>query len=70
MPGERGKQSVKKGIWYVGGATKHRKRQWGKGFPLGLLASFGAPILSEVAKPVLGKIFGKGLRRRKRIRYY
>ena len=26
---------------------------------LGLLASIGAPILSELAKPVSGKIFGR-----------
>ena len=62
MPGKRGKQSVKEGIWYTGG----RKRQRGKGFPLGFLASIGAPILSEVVKPILGKVFGRG--RRIRIR--
>ena len=67
MPGKRGKQSVKKGIWYIGGKRKTRKRQRGKGFPLGLLASIGAPILGEVAKPILGKIFGRG-RKRRRIR--
>ena len=70
MPGKTGKQLVKKGIWYIGGATRHTKRQRGKGLPLGLLASIGAPVLGEIAKPILGKIFGKGLRRRKRIRYY
>ena len=43
MPGKRGKQSVKKGIWYIGGKRKTRKRQRGKGFPLGLLASIGVP---------------------------
>ena len=65
MPGKRGKQSVKKGIWYIGTKRKIRKRQRGKGFPLGLLASIGAPILGEVAKPILGKIFGRGRRRQK-----
>ena len=59
MPGKRGKQSVKKGIWYLGS----RKRQRGKCFPLGLLASIGAPILGEIAKPILGKISGRGKRR-------
>ena len=59
MPGKRGKQSVKKGIWYLSG----RKRQRGKGFPLGLLASIGALIIGEVAKPILGKMFGRGKRR-------
>ena len=56
MPGKRGKQSVKKGIWYLGGRYKKaRKRQRGKGFLLGLLASIGAPILGEIAKPILEK---------------
>ena len=58
MPGKRRKQSVKKAIWYLGG----RKRQRGKGFPLGLLASIGAPKLAEFAKPILRKIFGRGKR--------
>ena len=60
MPGKRGKQSVKKWIWYLGGRKKNKKRQRGKGFPLGLLASIGAPTLGEVAKLILGKIFGRG----------
>ena len=71
MPGKRGRQSVKKGIWYLGG-----RKQRGNGLPLGLLASIGAPILGKIAKPILGKIFGRGKRRvvinklrRKRIRY-
>ena len=42
----RGRQTVKKGIWHIGGKRKYRrKRQEGKGFPLGLLASAAAPIL-------------------------
>ena len=65
IPGKRGKQSVKKAIWYLGSKRKTRKRPRGKGFPLGLLASVGAPILGEVAKPILGKIFGRGIRRRR-----
>ena len=65
MPGKRGKQYVKKGICYLGGAYKKaRKRQRSKGFPLGLLALVGAPILGEIAKPIFRKIFGKGRRRR------
>ena len=66
MPGKRGKQSVKKWIWYIDGKRKTRKRQRGEGFPLGLLASIGPPILGEVTKPILGKIFGRGRRRRRR----
>ena len=53
----RGKQYVKKGIWYIGG------------IPIGLLASIGAPILGEIAKPIFGKIFGRGRRRSRRLRH-
>ena len=63
MPGKRGKQSVKKGICYLEG---RKKRQRGKGFPLGILISIGAPILGEVAKIILGKIFGRRKKRRRR----
>ena len=41
------------------GEKEYRKRkQRGKGFPTGLSASAAAPILGEVAKPILKKIFG------------
>ena len=58
----RGKQSVRKGVWYIGGRRKRRKRkivkrQRGKGFPTGLLASAAAPFLGEIAKPILKKSF-------------
>ena len=62
----RGRQSVEKGVWYIGGKRKYRKRrQQGKGFPIGLSASAAAPILGEVAKPLLKKNFG-GKKQRKR----
>ena len=63
----RGKQYIKKGVWYIGGK---KRKQKGGAFPLGLPASIGAPILGEIAKPILGKIFGRRrkLRRRKRRR--
>ena len=63
-----GKQSIKKGIWHIGGKYKRapRRRQQGGAIPLRLLASIGAPILGEIAKPVLGKILGRGLRKRRR----
>ena len=56
----RGKQSVRKGVWYIGGRRKRRKtkivkRQRGKGFPTGLLASAAAPFLGEIAKPIKKK---------------
>ena len=54
----RGKQVVKKGIWYVGGKKKRKQKQKGKGFPFGLVASAAAPFLSEIAKPIFKKNFG------------
>ena len=62
----RGKQSVKKGVWYIGGKKKKkRKQQRGKGIRLEVIASVAGPILSEVAKPIFKKIFGRGKSRRK-----
>ena len=63
----RGKQSVKKGIWHIGGKYKRapKRRQRGGAIPLGLLASIGAPILGEIAKPIFGKIFRRGRRKRR-----
>ena len=55
----RGKQSVRKGVWYIGGRKRLRQRtkrgQRGKGLPIGLLASAAAPFLGEVTKPLLKK---------------
>ena len=59
----RGKQYVKKGVWNIGG-----KKQKGRGFPIGSLASIGVPILGEIAKPILGKFFGRGRKRRRILR--
>ena len=61
----RGKQYVKKGFWYIGGK---KRKQKGAGLPIGLLAMIGAPILGELAKPILGKNFGRGRRRSRRLR--
>ena len=58
----RGKQYVKKGLWYIGGK---KRRQRGRALPIGLLAFLGAPILGEIAKPILGKSFGRGRRKRR-----
>ena len=63
----RGKQTVKKGIWQIGGRYKKRK-QTGKGFPIGLLASFAGPLIGEVAKPIFKKIIGGKIKPRKKIR--
>ena len=63
----RGKQSVKKGIWHIGGKYKRapKRRQRGGAIPLGLLASIGTPILGEIAKPIFGKLFRRGRRKRR-----
>ena len=53
----RGKKSVRKGVWYIRGKKRYRK-QIGKEFPIGLLASAAVPLLGEVAKPILKKTFG------------
>ena len=63
----RGKQSVRKDIWNIGGRKRRRKlyrKQRGRGFPIGLLASATAPFLGEIAKPILKKVF-RGRRRRR-----
>ena len=64
----RGKQSVRKGIWNIGGrkrrSRKLYRKQRGRGFPIGLLASATAPFLGEIAKPILKKVF-RGRRRRR-----
>ena len=43
----RGKQSIRKGIWHIGGkykrTKKRKRRQKGGAIPFGLLASIGAP---------------------------
>ena len=64
-----GKQSAKKGVWYIGGRKRYRKRkkrgQRERGFPIGLIANAAAPFLGEIAKPIFKKIFG-GRRKRRR----
>ena len=52
----RGKQYVKKGVWYIGGK---KRKQAGGAIPIGLLALIGAPILGKLANPILGKLFGR-----------
>ena len=52
----RGKQIVKRGVWYIGGKKgKRKQKQKGKGFPFGLVASAAAPLLGEIAKPIFKK---------------
>ena len=42
-----------------GEGGKH-KRQKSGAFPFGLIASATGPLIGEVAKPILKKIFGRG----------
>ena len=55
----RGKQSVRKVVWYIGGRKKSGRKiyrkQRGRGLPLGLIALAATPFLGEVAKPILKK---------------
>ena len=58
----RGKQSVRKGVWNIGGRKRLRKNktktgQRGGALPIGLIASAAAPFLGEIAKPMFKKIF-------------
>ena len=61
----RGKQVVKKGVWYIDGKKKKRKQK-GKGLPIGLIASAAAPFLGEIAKPIFKKKIWWWKKRRKR----
>ena len=61
----RGKKYVKKVFGILGGRGR---RQKGGAIPFRLLASIAAPVVGEVAKPILGKIFGRGRRRRRGLR--
>ena len=58
----RGKQSVRKGVWYIGGRKRRRKKIYKKhrrkGLPLGLIASAAAPFLGEIAKTLFEIFFG------------
>ena len=66
---DRGKQVVKKGVWYIGGKRKRkRKNQIGGVIPLGLIASFAGSLLGEIAKPIFKKIVGGRRPRRRRRR--
>ena len=63
----RGNQSIRKGVWYIGGKRRrYSKKERGGAIPFGLIASAAAPFLGEVAKPLLKKNFGSRRRRRRR----
>ena len=55
----RGKQSVGKGVWYIGGKIRrYSKRQGGGAIPFALNASTAAFFLGKVAELLLKKEFG------------
>ena len=63
----RGKKLIRKGVWHIGRKYKRapkKKKEKGGAIPFGVIASLGAPVLGEVAKPLLRKIFGRGRRRK------
>ena len=62
------KQSIKRGVWHIGGNYKRarKRKQKGGAITFGLIASLAGPILGEVAKPIFKKIIGRGARRRKK----
>ena len=62
----RGRQSIDKEIWHIGG--RRRRRQRGGAFPLGLVTSLAAPLLAEVANPILKTILGRGIQQQRRKR--
>ena len=63
----RRKQSVRGSVWHLGGKRRRRKSGQKGGFlPIaGLLGSVAAPLIGEIAKPILKKVVG-GRRRRRR----
>ena len=57
----RGKETVKNGIWKISG---RKRKQWGGAIPFGLIASFAAPVLGEIVKPIFKKKVGWSLKNR------
>ena len=52
------KQSVRPGVWYIGGRQK-RRRQKGGFLPIApILGSLAGPELGAIVGPVIKKIFG------------
>ena len=52
-------QSVKGGVWYIGGRRRRTREQNGGFLPIaGLLGYAAAPLVGEITKPILRKIVG------------
>ena len=50
------KQSVRNGVWYIGGRRRSRRGQKGGFLPIaGLLCSVAASLIGEIAKSILRK---------------
>lgn len=62
-----GRQSIKKGVWHIGG-TRRRRRQRGGAFPLGFVTSLAELLLREVAKPIFKTMLGRGIQQSRRRR--
>ena len=64
-------QSVKGGVWYIGGRRRRTRGQNGGFLPIaGLLGYAAAPLIGEIAKPILRKIVGgRKVKRRRHWRY-
>ena len=45
-----------------------KRKQKGKGFPIGVIASLAAPVLGAVAKAIIKKIFDGRKRPRRKIK--
>ena len=56
----KGKQSERKGVWYISGKKKKKKkRQIGRCVPIGILvsAAAAASFIGEIAKPIFKNVF-------------
>ena len=61
----RGRQPVRKDVWYIGGKRRWcSKRQRVGVIPFGFIVSAAAPFLGKVAKSLLKKEIG-GMRRKR-----
>ena len=59
----REKQSVREGVWHIASKKRRYRKQRGRGIPFGLIVFAAAPLLGEVAKPLLKNFFGGRHRR-------
>ena len=53
-------QSVKRGVWYIGGRCRRQREQKGAFLRMAdLLGYVAAPRIGEIAKPILRNIVGR-----------